>query len=374
MHDHAFARGQVPDNRVARDRRAAFGVAEHQTFGAANRQRTFRAWQLFAFAEQAAGDHIGHAVAEADVFEQVFDQFEAVLGEHRLDAFGRDLLQRTVETVEHLVQQAFAEADGLGATLQFQRMADVRACLAGDDEIEPRRVWPCARGADDLDCGAALQWFGQRCETAVDPAGYAAVADIGVHRVGKVDRRGAFRQLHDPAFWREHVDLVREQVDLHAFDEFQRVAGALLHFQHALDPLAGAGVSAFRLLVTAGFVQPMGGDAVVGHLFHFTGADLDLDRNTVHAEQRGVQRLIAVGLGDRDVILEAPRQRFVQIMHSTQHAVAGIDLVDDDPERVDVHDLVEGPTLAAHFLVDAVEVFLATADLALDAIDGQAVA
>ena len=60
----------------------------------------------------------------------------------------------------------------------------------------------------------------------------------------------------------------------------------------------------------------MGGDAVVGHFFHFTGADLNLDRNTVHAEQGGVQRLIAVGLGDRNVILEAPRQRFVQIMYS----------------------------------------------------------
>ncbi|MNR16705.1 hypothetical protein D3C85_1333240 [compost metagenome] len=132
-----------------------------------------------------------------------------------------------------------------------------------------------------------------------------------MHRVSEVDRRGALGQLHDPAFGREHVDLVREQVDLHAFDEFQRVAGALLHFQHALDPLAGAGMGAFRLLVAAGLVQPMGGDAVVGHLFHFTGADLDLDRNTVHAEQRGVQRLIAVGLGDRDVILEAPRQRFI---------------------------------------------------------------
>src|SRR5476649_2394758 len=29
--------------------------------------------QLFAFAEQATGDHIRHAVAQADVFQQVFD-------------------------------------------------------------------------------------------------------------------------------------------------------------------------------------------------------------------------------------------------------------------------------------------------------------
>ncbi|MNP16734.1 hypothetical protein D3C76_1091410 [compost metagenome] len=311
MHDHAFARGQVADNRVARDRCAALGVAEYQAFGTANRQRAFRAWQLFAFAEQSASHHIGHAIAQADVFEQILDQFEAVLGEHRLDAFSRDFFQRAVESVEDLVQQAFAQADGFGAALQFQCMADVRARLAGDHEVEPCRVRPCAGCADDLDRGAALQRFGQRCETTVDPAGNAAVAHVGMHCVSEVDRRGTLGQLHDPALGREHVDLVREQVDLHALDEFQRVAGALLHFQHALDPLAGAGMGAFWLLVAAGFVQPMGGDAVVGHLFHFTGADLDLDRNTVHAEQRGVQRLVAVGLGDRDVILEAPRQWFV---------------------------------------------------------------
>ena len=194
-----------------------------------------------------------------------------------------------------------------------------------------------------------------------------------MHRVGEVDRRGALGQLHDPALGREDVDLVREQVDLHALDEFQGVTGPLLHLQYALDPLAGAGVGALGLLVAAGLVQPVGGDAVVGHLFHFAGADLDLDRHPVHAEQRGMQRLVAVGLGNGDVVLEAPGQRLVQVVYGAEHAIAGIDLVDDDPERVDIHDLVEGPTLAAHLLVDAVEVFLAAADFALDAVDSQAV-
>src|SRR3990167_5314551 len=374
VHHHAFAGGQVADNRVTRDRRATFGVAEHQALGAAYCQRSFRARQLFTFAQQAARNHVGHAVAQADIFQQVFDGFLAVLMEHRLHALLRDLVQGAVEAVEHFVQQAFAQADGFGAALQFQRVANMRTRLAGDHKVEPGRVGASARCADDLHRGTALQWFGQLGQAPVDATGDAAVADIGVHCVGKIDRRGAFGQLHDPAFGREHVDLVREQVDLHAFDKFQGVAGTLLHFQHALDPLARTGMGAFGLLVAAGLVQPVGGDAVVGHLFHFAGADLDLDRHAVHAKQGGMQRLVAVGLGNCDVVLEAAWQGFVQIMYSAQHAVAGIDLVDDDPERIDVHDLVEGPTLAAHFLVDAVEVFLTTADLALDAIDGQAVA
>ena len=61
-------------------------------------------------------------------------------------------------------------------------------------------------------------------------------------------------------------------------------------------------------------------------------------------------------------------------MYSAQHAVTGINLVDDDPERVHVHYLVEGPTLAAHLLVDAVDVLLPPADFALDFVDRQAMA
>nr|GFD61086.1 hypothetical protein [Tanacetum cinerariifolium] len=79
--------------------------------------------------------------------------------------------------------------------------------LAGDDEVQPCRVWACARCADDFNGRAALQGFGQRRQSAIDPAGNAAIADIGVNGVREVDGRGAFGQLHDPAFGREHVDL-----------------------------------------------------------------------------------------------------------------------------------------------------------------------
>ncbi len=229
------------------------------------------------------------------------------------------------------------------------------------------------RRGDDFHRRAALQRFGQWRQAAVDAAGDAAVADIGVHRVGEVDRRGALGQLHDAALGREDVDLVREQVDLHVLDEFQRVARALLQFEDALHPLAGAGVGALLGFLFAGLVQPVRGDPVVGHLFHLAGADLDLDGHAVHAEQRGVQRLVAVGLGNRDVVLEATGERLVQVVHGAEHAVAGVDLVDDDAEGVDVHDLVERLALAAHLLVDAEQVLLAAQDLAFHAFAGEAV-
>ncbi|RMO04789.1 hypothetical protein ALQ48_06206 [Pseudomonas coronafaciens pv. zizaniae] len=374
VHNHALARRQVADNRVAGNRRTALGVAEYQAFGAANGQRTFRAWQLIAFAQQAAGDHVGHAIAQTDVFEQILEHLDPILAQHQLNTLRRDLLQAAFKTVEHLVQQPLTQVDRLGATLQLERVTDMGARLAGDHKVQPGRIRTCAGGADNLDSRAALQGFGQWRQSAIDAAGNAAVAYIGMYRISEVHRSGAFWQLHDSAFRRENVNLVRKQVDLDAFNELQRVAGTLLHFKHTLDPLPGAGVSAFGLLVVTGFVQPVRGDPVIGHLFHFTSADLDFDRHAMHAEQRGMQRLIAVGLGDRDVILETAGQRLVQIMYSTQHAVTGIDLVDDDTERINVHDLVESAALAAHLLVDTVEVFLATADIAFNTVHCQAMA
>ena len=107
----------------------------------------------------------------------------------------------------------------------------------------------------------------------------------------------------------------------------------------------------------------MGGDAVVGHLFHVAGADLDLDRHAVHAHQHRVQGLVAVGLGDGDVVLELARHRFVQVVDAAQHPVAGVHRVDDDAEGEDVHDLGEALPLGLHLQVDAVEVLLAADDL-----------
>ena len=104
----------------------------------------------------------------------------------------------------------------------------------------------------------------------------------------------------------------------------------------------------------------MCGDAVVGHGFHFFGANLYLDGNAVHAEQGRMQGLVAIGLGNGDVVFKTAWYRFVQAMDSAQHPIAGIDAIDDDPKSVHVHDLRERPALAAHFFIDAIQVFFPT--------------
>ena len=56
----------------------------------------------------------------------------------------------------------------------------------------------------------------ERHQPAVDPRADAAVPDLGVDRVGEVDRRRAGRQRDDLALRREDEDLVLLEVDLQA--------------------------------------------------------------------------------------------------------------------------------------------------------------
>ena len=97
---------------------------------------------------------------------------------------------------------------------------------------------------------------------------------------------------------------------------------------------------------------------------HVVGADLHFDRHAIRPEQRGVQRLIAVDARDRDVVLEAAGHRLVHAVHGAERAIAGIRLVDDHAQAIDVDDVGERGALARHLLVDAVEMFLARFDFA----------
>ena len=134
------------------------------------------------------------------------------------------------------------------------------------------------------------------------------VADLAVDRVGEVDRRRAARQVDHVALRREHEHLVGEQVDLHRLEELVRVV-----------ELAGGARSAGAARRTC--CRRVGADACPSLYFQCAAipssasrcislrADLHLHALAVGADHRRVQRLVAVRLRQRDVVLEAARHR-----------------------------------------------------------------
>ena len=86
-----------------------------------------------------------------------------------------------------------------------------------------------------------------------------------------------------------------------------------------------------------------------------------------------MQALVAVGLGDGDVILEAAGDWGEVVVYSAQYPVTSVDPVDDDAETKHVHDVGERFVLFLHLVIDAVEMLLAAQHPRLDAFFFQAV-
>ena len=191
------------------------------------------------------------------------------------------------------------------------------------DERQPRRIGPRGGRGEDLDVVAVLELGAQRHELVVDPRRDAVVADVGVHGVAEIDRRRAARQRHDLALRREHVDLVGEEVALDVLEELLRVARFRLDLEQALQPAVRLALRLREVELAGGLVQPVRGDARLGDPVHVVRADLRLERRAERAEQRRVQRLVAVGLRDRDVVLELARDGLVEAVQRAQRRVAG---------------------------------------------------
>ncbi len=100
---------------------------------------------------------------------------------------------------------------------------------------------------------------------------------------------------------------------------------------------------------------------------HLVRPDLDLERLAVERDDRGVERLIEVVLGDGDVVVELAGDRAPDAVDDAEGGVAVAHLVDEQADRVHVVDLAELRALALHLLPDAVDVLGPALDVDRDA-------
>ncbi len=265
-----------------------------------------------------------------------------------------------------MVEKTTPEAHGIITLEVFQQLANFGARFGAHDKVQPGRVRTCTRRGNDFHRLAAGERLRQRIRLSVDARAHAGMTDIGVHGIREVDRRRARRQFDNATFWGENVNLIREEIGFHALDKFKRAARTLLQLQQALHPALGADLCGRAALATVLFIGPVCGYTHLRHLVHVFCANLHFNRYAVWPDHRGVQRLIAVRFWNGDVIFHTTRTRFIQAVHLPQHAIAGVGVVDDHAERVDIHDRVKTLLFEHHFAVDGVKMFFATADPARD--------
>ena len=106
---------------------------------------------------------------------------------------------------------------------------------------------------------------------------------------------------------------------------------------------------------------------------HGIGAHLEFDMDACRADQRGVQRLVAVVLGDGDEVLQALRHRLVERVQNAQREVTVRVARHDDAEAEDVVELGKALLLAVHLAVDGEDGFFACLDAGLEAGGGKGI-
>src|SRR6185436_11270330 len=298
--------------------------------------------------------------------EQLFRR-ELAVADEREDLFGlagaefRERLERSGGFDERLDVDVVApclflehlppEFDRLDPLLAANQVLDFVPRVRRVDEVQPVAARLVAGGRHDLDDVAVAEVGAERHHLAVDARADALMSDVGVHGVREVDRRRAARErLHLP-LGRERVDLLGVELDLQVLDELLRIAHFLLVLDQLPHPLE---VPLVALIADAAFlVLPVRRDALFGPAVHLDGADLDFERRAAVADDRGVQRLVAVGPRHRDEVLDAAGHRLPGLMNDAERRVAVLDRVGDQPERDEVVDLIELDLLPLEFLVDA---------------------
>ena len=240
-------------------------------------------------------------------------------------------------------------------------------------EVAEFRVQPVARrpahlGRDDFDALAVLQRRVERHHVPVDLGPAAVVPEVGVQRIGEVDRRRSRGQVNHPALRRHHVHRVVQRRLLELLHPRRRIRHLVAPRQQLPQPRDLLVEGAFGARAGPGLlVTPVRGHAELGVLVHLLRADLHFQRAPVRADHGRVQAAVQVGLGTRDVVVELLRDRRPQVVHDAEGRIAVLQRIDDHAHRAHVEDLGEGQVLGAHLVVDREDVLGPALDLGMHA-------
>ncbi len=215
---------------------------------------------------------------------------------------------------------------------------------------------------DDLDLVAVLDLVGEGHDAAVDLGAAAAMADLGVHVVGEIERRGVRGQFDDVAFRADRVYTVFEHIVTDLVEQVAAVVAGVEQLPQEADLLVES-----RGRAAAFLVAPVSRNAEFRLPVHIERANLDLQRLALRTNHGRVQGAVVVFFRVRDVVIEFPGQVGPEVVHDPERRVTVLHVLDQDAHRANVEQALEAAVLALHLAPDAVDVFRAAGDLGFDA-------
>ena len=166
---------------------------------------------------------------------------------------------------------------------------------------------------------------------------------------------------------REAENLVPEHLELGVLQKLIRSLRLLHDVEQLAQPAVLRRIGLAPAVRGLLFVRPVGRQPVLGEVVHLTGADLDLDPVAVGPDHGRVDRAVAVGLRQADIILETAGADPPGAVNCAERPIAFLDRPDLDTKSHDVAELFELDILALHLAPDRIGRFFPAAYVRLQA-------
>ena len=230
-------------------------------------------------------------------------------------------------------------SDQLLFLLSFEEFGDAGSRSGRMEEFQPMLI----RGIFiferiDLDDVSGLRDITDRFYLSVDDGVFEAQSDIAMHGESEIQHSAADRQFDDISLRGVEENALFENLDIELFFELlpiiQRfvIVDDILQF---LDPFALLLRDLDRSIVF--HIRKMRRNSELRHIIHFMSPDLDFRREREHSEYGGVDALIAVEFGDRDIIFDLFDERRIIFMDDSEDHIAVAHRFGDHPIRQQIH-------------------------------------
>ena len=217
-------------------------------------------------------------------------------------------------------------------------------------------------GGRDFNNIAGPQFISQRNKLTVHFGPGTLISHFGVDDVSKINRRRTPGQGFDLTAGGKHINFILEQVDANIFQELTRVPKIFLIFDKIPDPgkfFADIFINPFAL-----FITPVSGNTGFGNTVHFPGSYLNFAALTRRPDDRGVQRLVHIGLGPGNIIFEFMINRLPHGVNKPQGFITLGDGAENDSKGNNIVDFLKWKVLVNHFVVNAEIILISSQHLA----------
>src|SRR5258708_3177834 len=212
--------------------------------------------------------------------------------------------------------------------MKIDPVADFTFGLRGLYEAEAIAAGAVTFLRKDFDHIAAGDFVTERDHVPIHFCANTLVAHLGVNSVSKIYRCSAGRKFQNAAFGREGVNFVGREIDFKRGEEF----AGFLEFLGPLNQLAHPDDA--LIIVTGGLAVlefPVSRNSFFRDAMHFLGAYLHF-KWLASVDDGGMERLIQIGPGHGDVILETARHRAPDMMDNAEGRVTTAFRIGDDAD------------------------------------------